>query len=293
MIKTAVVGASGYIGQHLFNKYRQYYPDCIGTTFTKPRANLVFFDLRNPNSECLRLAETQHEAVVIASAKPNIGWCEANTKEAYALNVLGTLKLVEQLAKHAIHIIFFSSDYVFNGEEGQYTEQAETNANTEYGKQKAEVEREIPNLSNNYTILRLSKIYGTTYQDNTLLDNLAAELIKGKTISVASDQFFSPTFVDDVVQMTLFTQEQKIRGLRNLCYSVPYSRYQIALSLAEKLNVAPNLINKICLHSLPGMEKRPLNTSLLCSTLFHSLQSSLLPMEQAIQRTVANWQNKN
>ena len=49
MIKTAIIGASGFIGSHLIKKYKSKYPDCIGTSFSSDVTNLLKFDLRNPN----------------------------------------------------------------------------------------------------------------------------------------------------------------------------------------------------------------------------------------------------
>ncbi len=289
MIKTAVIGASGYIGHHLFQKYRETFPDCVGTSFSKNKEGLIPFDLRSPHSGALRLVETGHEAVIIASAKPNVNWCESYPKESYELNVSGTLKLVEQLSHYGIHILFFSSDYVFDGKVGHYSDKAYPTPNTEYGRQKAEVEREIPNITQHHTILRLSKIYGTTWKDNTLLDALAADLLGGKKIKVASDQFFSPTHIDDVVAMTLHIQALKIKGLVNLCHSNKYSRYQIAVKLASALTVSSTLLEKISLHSFPGMETRPLDTSILCSPALEAMQSSLWSMDDAIQQVASNW----
>lgn len=289
MIKTAVIGASGYIGSHLLQKYREAFPDCIGTGFSRAREGLIQFDLRNPDSSLLNLGETGHEAVIIASAMPLVGWCESHPKESYELNVTGTLKLAEQLAKQSIAIYFLSSDYVFDGKTGSHADTAPTCPITEYGRQKAEVEKELPSLTDNYTILRLSKIYGTTWKDGTLIDDLAHSLIQGKKINVATDQFFSPTHVDDVVAMTLYVQEQKTKGLVNLCHSNKYSRYQIALKLAETLKISPDLIQSINLHAIPGMENRPLNTSLLCSPLLEKMQPSLWSMEDVIECVAANW----
>lgn len=286
MIKTAIIGASGYIGKHLLAKYRESFPDCIGTGFAHMKEGLTPFDLRNPNVAALKLRETEHEAVVIASAMPNIAKCESYPKETYELNVSGTLKLVKQLEQLSLKTFFLSSDYVFNGETGHYRDDARTSPKTEYGRQKAEVEKEIPNLTNNYTILRLSKIYGTVPQDGTLLDSIAAELMQGKKITVATDQFFSPTHVDDVVSMLLFIQKQNKNGLINLCNNHAYSRHQIAFKLAERLQVSPSLLHAVPLHSIPGMENRPLNTSLLCSEVLQLLQNSLISIDDAVERVV-------
>lgn len=293
MIKTAIIGASGYIGKHLLSKYREYFPDCIGTGFSQVKQDLISFDLCNPNAALLHLRETEHEAVIIASAMPNIAKCEANAKDSYALNVTGTLKLVKQLEELSLKTFFLSSDYVFNGETGHYQDDAETNPITEYGRQKAEVEKEIPNLTNNYNILRLSKIYGTIAKDNTLLDSLAADFVQGRKITVALDQFFSPTHIDDVVSMLLFIQNQNKNGLINLCNNNAYSRYQIAYKLAEELHIPTSHLQALSLHSIPGMETRPLNTSLLCSSSLLPLQNSLISIDDAVKRVGANWNHAN
>lgn len=289
MKKTAIIGANGYIGTYILRKYREIYPDCIGTAFSNPRDNLLPFDLRFPKVEQLQLQKNDYEAVLIASAKPNIAWCEANPKESYELNVKGTLELVKQLEQQSLKTLFFSSDYVFNGQDGNYKDTHEPNPNTEYGRQKAEVEREIPNITKNYTILRLSKIYGTTCKDNTLIDSLSAALLQGKVQTVATDQFFSPTHVNDIVSMLLFLQEQDVKGLVNLCNTNKYSRYQIAKQLVEELGVSPLLIQGVPLHSIPGMTDRPLDTSLIHSAILQKMQPELISIQEAIKQISLCW----
>lgn len=290
MIKTAVIGASGYIGSFLLREYRKTFPDCVGTTFSKSKPDLTPFDLCHPDLTSLRLEETGHEAVLIASAMPNIAWCEAHPKESYQLNVSGTLELVRQIASTSMMTLFLSSDYVFNGKTGGYSDTAPTSPITEYGRQKAEVERELPKLTKNYAILRLSKIYGTVWKDNTLIDGLASALLQHQTITAATDQFFSPTHVNDVVAMTLFIQQQGVKELVNLCHSEPYSRFQVASNLAKQLGVSQALVKATHLHAIPSMENRPLNTSLLCSAVLAQMQPRLMSVEDAIKQVVKNWQ---
>lgn len=293
MIKTAVIGASGYIGAHLLKRYRETYPDCIGTQFSRARKDLLHFDLCNPELSQLNLIDNEYKAVLIASALPNVAWCEAHPKDSYELNVKGTLKFIKQLHKNNLTTIFLSSDYVFNGEVGNYTDQSEPNPITEYGRQKAEVEREIPNLTNNYVILRLSKIYGTAWKDNTLMDSLAAAFMQNQTVTVAIDQFFSPTHVKDVVSMIEFVQQNNIKGLLNLSHPNSYSRYQIAAKLAEAMNITPALIQGVSLHSIPGMQNRPLNTSLKSSSLLLNLHPHLTSIEEASKTVASNWRVPN
>ncbi|OGT32436.1 MAG: hypothetical protein A3C44_03290 [Gammaproteobacteria bacterium RIFCSPHIGHO2_02_FULL_39_13] len=289
MIKTAVIGATGFIGSHLFRQYRAAFSDCIGTSYSKSKGGLISFDLKNTDIHQLKLMETDHQAVII-SAMSNVNWCEAHPTESRDINVSGTLRIIKALSRMNIKIIFLSSGYVFNGRtRSKYQETEKTCPITEYGKQKAEVEKEIPNLTNNYLICRLSKIYGTAWKDNTLIDEAASSLLQGKIINAADDQYFSPTHVDDVVSMILYAQQKNINGLVNLCNSDSYSRYHIVSSLAKALQIPSSQVKKVSLNKITGMENRPLNTSLQSSQLFHPLQCQFISIDNAIKQVAQNW----
>ena len=99
MIKTAIIGASGFVGGYLLNSYRRDFPDCMGTSFANPREDLTPFDIRNPDISQLKLDEGGYGAVILASAKPQIAYCENEKKSALEVNVTGMKKLVDQLNK--------------------------------------------------------------------------------------------------------------------------------------------------------------------------------------------------
>ncbi len=191
--KTAIIGASGFIGRHLHAAYRRDFPDVVGTAFSaETGGGLVRFDIRRPDLSALRLKETGHGAVLIASAKPNIDFCERERDAAYDVNVRGTLTLARQAAQAGLQVIFFSTDYVFAGDTGLFDDDSPTNPTTEYGRQKVIVEKELPAITDNHLILRLSKIFGLEKGDRTLLDDIASTLAAGRVARVARDQFFPP-----------------------------------------------------------------------------------------------------
>lgn len=293
-MKTAVIGASGYIGSALISKYRESFPDCVGTCFSNTcgRGNLVPFDLSRSDVRDLSLEETGHQAVVIAAGRTSVNWCEGYPKESYEQNVLGVLKLIRQLGKSSLTTIFLSSDYVFDGRTGNYSDTAQSNPTTEYGKQKAEVEREIPNLTNNYLILRLSKIYGTRWKDGTLLDSIASSLKESQTVEVSVDKIFSPTHLDDFISQLLFIQKLSIRGLFNLCSPHSYSRHQIAQKLVEALGVPSNLVKPVLLRDNPKLNHIPLNTSLKPSSIFEEHQPCFWSLDKAAQFVASNWKRQ-
>src|SRR5262249_37689550 len=125
IVKTVVIGASGYVGNHLWRAYRLAYPDSLGTTFSTANSDLAFFDIRRRDIHSLSLAGRVYPAVLIASAKPNITFCEQQKDAAYAVNVRGMLELIRQLGQTSLQVIFLSSDYVFEGSTGGYGDDTE------------------------------------------------------------------------------------------------------------------------------------------------------------------------
>ena len=105
-MKTAIIGASGFVGNYLWRSYKKEHPDCIGTAFSNSSNGHTFFDLRDPDLARLNLEKTGHKAVIIASAKPNIAYCENHAEQAFLVNVTGTLALIKELAKAKIKIFF-------------------------------------------------------------------------------------------------------------------------------------------------------------------------------------------
>ena len=287
-VKTAVVGASGFVGRHLWASYQHEFPDCVGTSHLKAGPGLTPFDIRKPDLSALRLEQTGHRAVVIASAVSNVAYCEREREAAYAVNVTGTLELIRQMGRTSLSVVFISSDYVFDGAVGHYDDDTSTNPTTEYGRQKAIVEREIPSLIKNHLIVRLSKVYGLVKNDNTLLDEMARTLSEGRRIQAATDQIFCPTYVGDVVRAMQAVQHLRISATVNVCSPERWSRFDIARELGAAMNADPSQIDGILLHSIPSMKGRPLDTSMICSRLAAEATVPFLPLREAIRR-VASW----
>lgn len=292
MIKTAVIGASGYLGRHLLKSYRVAFPDCIGTAFSTDGTGLTFFDIRNPEIGQLRLKETGHEAVLIAAAKPNIAFCEQQREAAYSVNVTGMLEFIRQIGRVDLQVVFLSSDYVFEGRTGSYDDVAEINPTTEYGRHKAIVEKEIPSLAKTYLILRLSKIYGLEKGDGTLLDEMASSVALRREIRAARDQRFCPTYVGDLVRVIHGIQDRHLTGTMNVCSPETWSRYDIAVAVAKAIEADSSLVKSISLYDIPSMAGRPLDTSMKCPRLSKEVGMSFTLLSEHIERVALNWKTK-
>lgn len=283
-MKIAVVGASGFVGRHLWETFSRQCGPVLGTSFARPGHGLYPFDLREDPA---RLPLDDHQAVLIASARPLIADCENRPEETRAINVVGTLRLAAHWAGRGLKIIFLSSDYVFDGQRAPYADSDPPDPATEYGRQKAQVEAALPGLTQDWLVLRLSKVYGLEKGDGTLLDELGARLAAGETVRVASDQTFSPTLVQDVARVAWAARH--LTGVVNLCAPESSSRFLLASALCQGLSRGQ--VEEISLFDIPSMRGRPLRTAMLPLRLEAELGLTFTPLSQALETVISHWRS--
>lgn len=288
--KTATLGATSFVGSALFDAYRELWPDCVGTS-RRDLTGMTFLDFCGPpQSFGKSLRQSGHQQAVILAAEPNVARCEANSEAAHAVNVTGTLALVDQLLAEDIFPIFISSDYVFDGVEGAYTEDADTEPTTQYGLQKREAEQIILQRSGGRClIVRLSKMYGLHRGDGTLFDEMANLLHGGKTVRAASDQLFNPMYLPDFPPALQAIQAAGVHGIVHICGDQAWPRARMARQLAEAMEVDRALVQEISLDDLGLAPTRPKNTSMDNSLLRTHFTSPVMLIEDAIKRVAQNY----
>jgi dTDP-4-dehydrorhamnose reductase len=286
--KTAVIGAAGYIGSAFLAEYRKVFPECVGTS-RKTGEGILLLDLSAPDISALKLKQTGHKDALILAGIAGIKECEEHPDATRKINVDGTLKLIEQLVNEGIKPVFFSTDYVFDGKCGAYSDTDRAFPVTEYGRQKAAVEAAIPLLcGENYLIVRLSKVFGLEKNDGTLLDEMAGKFHKGEVVKAAYDQIFCPTLLSNVVGAVSFLQSKGTKGTVNLCSPETWARYDLAVSLAEKMGKDTAKVKKISLDEVNAGIRRPKNTSMIASKVFNG-KFVFTPMSDCINIVAKNW----
>jgi dTDP-4-dehydrorhamnose reductase len=266
--KTAVIGAGGFLGRKLLKAYRAFYPDTLGTHHQKGVGAHLYLDLAAPDIGAFKLVESGYTSVVIAAGIPQILRCEQEKEYTRARNVEGTLALARQISAAGLKLIWFSTDYVFDGITGAYPDDAPTAPLNEYGRQKAWVEKQLPEIyGDNYLIIRLCKVFDLDATHNTLLVQMARNLIIGETVLAAHDQVFCPTLIDDVVTAVLALQTSGASEIFNVCAPTPWSRYDLALLMADTLGVDKVQVKRISLDDLNEAFDRPKRTDLICRRL--------------------------
>lgn len=261
-MRPIIVGSGGFIGAHLVRALSPL-------IYTHYKDAPYLLDLKKPSINSLPITNQSH--VIIAAGCANVNYCTKHSEESYAINVEGTLELSKQCINRGLFPILFSTDYVFDGKTGGYSETSPTCPINSYGKQKEELEKRIDAVTNgNHLMLRLSKIYATDKGDSTLIDEMIQNLLKGEVIRAATDQIFCPLHIKDLIFILKTLVMQKEKGLFNVGTKETLSRYDLALKVARAINVSENNVKPISLDDLGG-GPRPKKTALTSDKLYNTV----------------------
>lgn len=283
--KTLVIGGRSFCGKAFLQAYRKFHPNILGTHY---KDSTCFLDLNDPKLDHLPIFCGDYQYALITAGKTGLADCEKEIGLKFRCNVEGLTELIKQLISYKIIPLFFSSDYVFDGFNGNYDENSQTCPINEYGKQKEEMEKRILDLcQGECLIIRVSKVYGMEPHDGSLIDQIVTPLIHNQKIQSAYDQIFCPIYLEDVVKAVIALQKNNARGLYHLCGTETWSRLELALAIAKILHISPHCVERISLDDLERPYRLPKKLSMKCEKFLSVTQMELTPLSLAIQKIPA------
>jgi dTDP-4-dehydrorhamnose reductase len=254
-----ITGAGGLIGHHLVQTARDYAPGFTVLGLTRPQLDLTdFLGVRQ------RFARERPGSVIHCAALSRSPDCQANPQLARKLNVDVTSLLAELAAD--IPFVFFSTDLVFDGRAGNYTETDPANPLSVYAQTKLAAE-EIVLANPKHTVLRTSLNGGSSPTgDRGFNEQLRKAWEAGKSLTLFTDEFRCPIPATVTARAVWELLSHGHPGLYHLAGSERLSRWQIGQLLAARW---PQLQPKIMPGSAadyPGAPRSP-DTSLDCSKI--------------------------
>lgn len=260
-----IIGATGYIGKALYKKCLANNNYVIGTS-RKEQSNLGIkkFHIGNSIDDIDNALSVNNKTkhAIICGGQSNIAECKEKKQEVYQINVEGTKKLINQLKEKKYKIIFCSTDNVYDGEKGSYTETDSINPINEYGKMKAEIEDYLLSECPDACVIRISKVIGDVTSNKDMLNEWKDKALKKETIYCIKDNYFSPVHIDDVVNVILCILEKNLCGIYNICGNTKYARIDLCKSFLDNLKLTTTVVEKN-INEFNFNDKRPLDTSML------------------------------
>ena len=207
----------------------------------------------------------QPDSIIHTAAMTNVDACEAERAKCYALNVQSVKNLVDVCGRRDIQLVHLSTDFIFDGENGPYTEEAEPNPLSYYGETKLESELILKNSSCRWAILRTIIVYGVVNdmsRSNIVLWAKGA-LEKGEPIHVVNDQWRMPTLAEDLAACCLLAVKKNASGVFNVSGKDLMSILEIVERVADHYGLNKSLIKAISAESLNQAAKRPKKTGFI------------------------------
>lgn len=251
----------------------------------------------NRNEKLSHLDFRSFDFVIHAAAKAHIGKCEEDKKygnkgDAWLSNVVYTKKLVNYCKKHDKHIIFLSTECIFDGKKQDgYIETDKPNPLSWYGQTKLEAEKIVLEYAKG-TILRGTMAYGGNPAHFDIVKALADKLILGHSVKTVVDQNISFTYIEDIYNSIVSIADKGLVGIYHISGPSVVTVHDVGKIIANKLEVNINLVQKSSLKEYFGIKNsklRPVNSILLSDKLISQTGVKLTPVEKGVEKSLKSW----
>ena len=259
MKKIFITGSAGQLGQALIKLFKSRY-EIISTSRSTYNKTDYFLDITDPILTKDLIATICPDIIINLAALTDVDLCEKKPELANSINFYGVQNLVNAFNGPIIHL---STDYVFDGAKGQYSEGDATNPINEYGRTKLEGEQYLAKNSNDSLIIRTNVLYDYASNSNaSFLDWIVHSLYDKKVINVVDDQINNPTWTRSLAVVIDRAIRTELNGLIHWGDADWISRYEFALKIAESFNLKKDLIEPIKTTELKQTAIRPLKGGL-------------------------------
>lgn len=264
-----ITGANGLLGQKLVDLLTQQpdieliatargdnrLPQSEGYTYRQ-------MDITDRQQVLDVVAETKPQVVIHTAAMTNVDQCEAEKEACWAQNVTAVESLVDACRLNDTFLVHVSTDFIFDGKNGPYTEDAEPNPISFYGWSKYAAEKVVTQSDIRWGMARTVLVYGIAHdmsRTNIILW-VKKSLEDGKTIKVVTDQWRSPTLAEDLAVGCALIAEKEAPGIFNISGKDFLTPYEMAIKTADYFQLNQALITQADSTTFTQPARRPPRT---------------------------------
>lgn len=270
-----VIGASGQVGGALFSLLADAGLEPIGT-YKQNRLPGLGLQLDLESADAAPIIESHApRRIYLTASYTNVDGCELDEARSYKSNVLAVERVVQACRKLGARLIYFSSDYVFDGLAGPYDEEAPTAPISVYGRHKVEAEQLALSLPDS-VVVRTTVVYGPEVQGKNFVYRLLNTLSSGQVLRVPDDQIGNPTYNRNLAEAAIELGESGLTGIFNLAGPDIVSRFEFARAAAQVFNLPSDLIEPVSTAGLGQAARRPLSGGLTVAKAKSALKTGLI-----------------
>ena len=294
-MKIMITGSNGLLGQHLIKLLIETtVHEIIATGRGDSRLPFAsaerhkYFSLDVTNGIAVNNFILLHKPNVIihAAAMTQPDPCEENPVECWNINVTATRFLVDAAKAIDARFIYISTDFVFDGLHGPYKETDEPGPVNYYGSSKLAAEKSVTTSGLQWAIIRTVLVYGNILVGNrsNIISWVKENLENNRPIKVVSDQWRTPTYVEDLAKGILLVLEKNVTGIYHVSGEQGMSPYDMAVATADYLHLDKSLMTKVNADTFTQPARRPLHTGFVIDKAKKELGYQPISFKEALEK---------
>lgn len=260
-MKLFISGASGLVGGNCYHHFKAMGHEVVGTHLTFETAYTHYFNTLNlEHTANYDIHTFKPDVIVHCGALTHVDYCEANQEESYEKTVQSTLNLLQLAQSLNAKFVFLSTDYVFDGMNGPYAEDAKPNPLSVYGQHKLAAEEAVIASGVAHLILRVTNVYGDELRHKNFIARIISQCKEGAALNLTLpiDQYASPTNALDIAKAMLLLLESAHSGIYHIGSTDYMNRVALALNVLKYFPDAKYDLNVKTTAELNQPANRPL-----------------------------------
>lgn len=286
-----VTGAAGFLGTNVLRTAAMDGREVVAVVRngvpSVATAGLVNADLTDRAVVREMIASFRPAWVLNCAALANLEECESDPAKARAANVTGPANLAAACNEFGARLAHISTDSVFDGTRGLYSEDDVPAPVNVYARSKLDGERAVREAMPGALVVRTNFIGLPVNRGAGLGDWIASSVETGSQIKGFDDVIFSPLLATTLAHLLFDMMDARLMGLFHLGANDCMSKYEFALAMARELGTLEPKIERASVVDQPIAVRRPLDTSLVSKRAENALGRQMPTVLDAVRGFIA------
>lgn len=274
MKRILITGASGLLGLNLALQASETTP-VVGIVYSNKLVNVPFqvvqADLKDKREVLACIDDSKPDLIINCAALANLEACESDPQSAEILNASLPEWLAMVAKEKSIQLLHISTDAVFDGQKGNYSEEDLPHPLSVYAQTKFDGEKAVAQINPQALIVRVN-FYGFSLMGKrSLAEFFLYNLAAGTRVFGFSDVFFCPLLVQDLGVILLEMVKKNFSGLYHVVSPQALSKYDFGVRIAKLFGLNEELVESVSVSQGGLTARRSLNLTLKIDKLKRDL----------------------
>lgn len=283
--RVLITGGSGLLGSNtarIVAKDFEVYATYNSNPSQIARCQFVPLDIRDKQQVLSEFERVRPDLVVHTAGLVNVDYCEEHEDEAGVINVDGTENVALASRQVGAKLIYISTDSVFDGKKGMYTEEDVPHPLTVYAKTKLEGEKRVQNCLPDSIVVRTAFYGWSLHGRKSLAEWVVDGLREGKKLKMWNDAFFTPILVNNLVEVLIAMYRRNLSGVYHVVGKERCSKYTFGQELARVFELDGDCIESTSIEDAELKAYRPKDPSLDGTKVSGVVDAELLGVKEGI-----------